>query len=338
MFIYEDSETGKTLNFLSVKRDISCCILTIKLCDCKDLKYQFKSVQKMDDRIKYMLNHGILVKLNGEPTPIEQVIFAKKDDSHGLYKIIYSLINGSKVVETFAELKDREAKYSTLKVFGVKTGETDSGTSNDYDDLVNKPAINSVLLTTNTKSKDLKLKQSDLIQDIGWITQEDLPEIEFPEVYTKEDIDNKLAEAESQLEEKLKDIEVNAYTKEETYNRDEIDKKLRNLSGTKVLVGTTEKPIIADELEDNVYLIEGVVQSSIINTQSAILRKAVYSVYRDINSVTLFEENQFKDKCSHYIFLKSGTNPVESGSSNLATKDYIQDYIKSCTIDGGLVK
>ena len=50
----------------------------------------------------------------------------------------------------------------------------DGGTSN-YNDLTNKPSINSVPLTGNKTTEDLNIKTSDLDNDAGFITDADIP-------------------------------------------------------------------------------------------------------------------------------------------------------------------
>ena len=50
----------------------------------------------------------------------------------------------------------------------------DGGTTN-YNDLTNKPSINSVTLTGNKTTEDLNIKTSDLDNDAGFITNADIP-------------------------------------------------------------------------------------------------------------------------------------------------------------------
>ena len=61
--------------------------------------------------------------------------------------------------------------HSTIRTLRVGDG---GGTSN-YNDLSNKPSINSVTLTGNKTTSDLNIKTSDLVNDAEFITDADIP-------------------------------------------------------------------------------------------------------------------------------------------------------------------
>ena len=57
----------------------------------------------------------------------------------------------------------------------IRTLRLGEGGTTNYNDLTNKPSINSVTLTGNKTTSDLNIKTSDLINDEGFITNADIP-------------------------------------------------------------------------------------------------------------------------------------------------------------------
>ena len=57
----------------------------------------------------------------------------------------------------------------------IRTLRLGEGGTTNYNDLTNKPSINSVTLTGNKTTSDLNIKTSDLVNDEGFITNADIP-------------------------------------------------------------------------------------------------------------------------------------------------------------------
>lgn len=69
---------------------------------------------------------------------------------------------------------DAELNISRLDA-DIRTLRLGEGGTTNYNDLTNKPSINSVTLTGNKTTSDLNIKTSDLVNDAGFITNADIP-------------------------------------------------------------------------------------------------------------------------------------------------------------------
>lgn len=69
---------------------------------------------------------------------------------------------------------DAELNISRLDA-DIRTLRLGEGGTTNYNDLTNKPSINSVTLTGNKTTTDLNIKTSDLVNDAGFITNADIP-------------------------------------------------------------------------------------------------------------------------------------------------------------------
>lgn len=69
---------------------------------------------------------------------------------------------------------DAELNISRLDA-DIRTLRLGEGGTTNYNDLTNKPSINSVILTGNKTTSDLNIKTSDLVNDAGFITNADIP-------------------------------------------------------------------------------------------------------------------------------------------------------------------
>ena len=69
---------------------------------------------------------------------------------------------------------DAELNISRLDT-DIRTLRLGEGGTTNYNDLTNKPSINSVILTGNKTTSDLNIKTSDLVNDAGFITNADIP-------------------------------------------------------------------------------------------------------------------------------------------------------------------
>lgn len=69
---------------------------------------------------------------------------------------------------------DAELNISRLDA-DIRTLRLGDGGTTNYNDLTNKPSINSVTLTGNKTTSDLNIKTSELVNDAGFITNADIP-------------------------------------------------------------------------------------------------------------------------------------------------------------------
>ena len=161
-----------------------------------------------------------------------------------------------------------------------------------YNDLLDKPTINNIELKGNVSLDDLNLMDKEQVQSA---------------------INNVIDDSEPSL------------TK--TYS----SSKIESLSGIKVLTGTNEKPIIANDLSIGTYVISGVVQSSQSNTTNITVPKKIYSVDKTDLGAAIWYENPKTSQQTYYEFKLEGNEaPIEKLQTYVTT-----EYLSSATLDGG---
>lgn len=107
--------------------------------------------------------------------------------------------------------------------------------------------------------------------------------------------------------------------------------KIESLSGVKVLTGTNEKPIIANDLSIGTYVISGVVQSSQSNITNITVPKKLYSVDKTGLGAAIWYENPKTSQQTYYEFRLEGNEaPTEKLQTYVTT-----EYLSSATLDGG---
>ena len=161
-----------------------------------------------------------------------------------------------------------------------------------YNDLLDKPTINNIELKDNVSLDDLNLMDKEQVQSaINSIIDDSKPSL------TK------------------------------TYS----SSKIESLSGVKVLTGTNEKPIIANDLSIGTYVISGVVQSSQSNTTNITVPKKLYSVDKTDLGAAIWYENPKTSQQTYYEFRLEGNEaPTEKLQTYVTT-----EYLSSATLDGG---
>lgn len=107
--------------------------------------------------------------------------------------------------------------------------------------------------------------------------------------------------------------------------------KIESLSGVKVLTGTNEKPVIANDLSIGTYVISGVVQSSQSNITNITVPKKLYSVDKTASGAAIWYENPKTSQQTYYEFSLEGSEaPTERLQTYVTT-----EYLSSATLDGG---
>ena len=168
----------------------------------------------------------------------------------------------------------------------------ESLSKSSYNDLLDKPTINNIELKGNVSLDDLNLMNKEQVQSA---------------------INNVIDDSEPSL------------TK--TYS----SSKIESLSGIKVLTGTNEKPIIANDLSIGTYVISGVVQSSQSNTTNITVPKKLYSVDKTDLGAAIWYENPKTSQQTYYEFRLEGNEaPTEKLQTYVTT-----EYLSSATLDGG---
>lgn len=168
----------------------------------------------------------------------------------------------------------------------------ESLSKSSYNDLLDKPTINNIELKGNVSLDDLNLMDKEQVQSA---------------------INNVIDDSEPSL------------TK--TYS----SSKIESLSGIKVLTGTNEKPIIANDLSIGTYVISGVVQSSQSNTTNITVPKKLYSVDKTDLGAAIWYENPKTSQQTYYEFRLEGNEaPTEKLQTYVTT-----EYLSSATLDGG---
>ena len=161
-----------------------------------------------------------------------------------------------------------------------------------YNDLLDKPTINNIELKDNVSLDDLNLMDKEQVQSA---------------------INSIIDDSKSSL------------TK--TYS----SSKIESLSGVKVLTGTNEKPIIANDLSIGTYVISGIVQSSQSNTTNITVPKKLYSVDKTDLGAAIWYENPKTSQQTYYEFRLEGNEaPTEKLQTYVTT-----EYLSSATLDGG---
>ena len=161
-----------------------------------------------------------------------------------------------------------------------------------YNDLLDKPTINNIELKDNVSLDDLNLMDKEQVQSA---------------------INNVIDDSELSL------------TK--TYS----SSKIESLSGIKVLTGTNEKPVIANDLSIGTYVISGVVQSSQSNITNITVPKKLYSVDKTASGAAIWYENPKTSQQTYYEFSLEGSEaPTERLQTYVTT-----EYLSSATLDGG---
>lgn len=161
-----------------------------------------------------------------------------------------------------------------------------------YNDLLDKPTINNIELKDNVSLDDLNLMDKDQVQSA---------------------INNVIDDSEPSL--------IKTYS----------SSKIESLSGIKVLTGTNEKPIIANDLSIGTYVISGVVQSSQSNTTNITVPKKLYSVDKTDLGAAIWYENPKTSQQTYYEFSLEGNEaPTERVQIYVTT-----EYLSSATLDGG---
>lgn len=161
-----------------------------------------------------------------------------------------------------------------------------------YNDLLDKPTINNIELKDNVSLDDLNLMDKEQVQSA---------------------INNVIDDSEPSL------------TK--TYS----SSKIESLSGIKVLTGTNEKPVIANDLSIGTYVISGVVQSSQSNITNITVPKRLYSVDKTALGAAIWYENPKTSQQTYYEFRLEGNEaPTQKLQTYVTT-----EYLSSATLDGG---
>lgn len=87
---------------------------------------------------------------------------------------------------------------------------------------------------------------------------------------------------------KIRVIDDNTISALSTYSSEKILEEMKKIIVVNELIGTEENPIIASELKIGSYIISGIVQSSLENTQSFKVSRKQYLVNRDNQGITIF--------------------------------------------------
>lgn len=87
---------------------------------------------------------------------------------------------------------------------------------------------------------------------------------------------------------KIRIIDDNTISALSTYSSEKILEEMKKVIVVNELIGTEENPIIASELKIGSYIISGIVQSSLENTQSFKVSRKQYLVNRDNQGITIF--------------------------------------------------
>ena len=87
---------------------------------------------------------------------------------------------------------------------------------------------------------------------------------------------------------KIRIIDDDTISALSTYSSEKILEEMKKVIVVNELIGTEENPIIASELKIGSYIISGIVQSSLENTQSFKVSRKQYLVNRDNQGITIF--------------------------------------------------
>lgn len=131
---------------------------------------------------------------------------------------------------------------------------------------------------------------------------------------------------------KIRVIDDNTISALSTYSSEKILEEMKKVIVVNELIGTEEKPIIASELKIGSYIISGIVQSSLENTQSFKVGRKQYLVNRDNQGITIFWECNPWTKNVYYIvfYNEKGKTPFDKTNVYLTKED-----LETATLDGG---
>ena len=87
---------------------------------------------------------------------------------------------------------------------------------------------------------------------------------------------------------KIRIIDDDTISALSTYSSEKILEEMKKVIVVNELIGTEKNPIIASELKIGSYIISGIVQSSLENTQSFKVSRKQYLVNRDNQGITIF--------------------------------------------------
>ena len=298
MFILIDNDTKVQTCFAAIKKDAINCILVLELVDGKREKYQFRSEHKMNEKIKSIASQTYL-ELNLDIVKLSNITSVTETDDGSVHNIIYMLESGTKVVESFDCIKNRDKKYNSLLTLGIN--------NSDYNSLWNKPSINGVELVGDVSVSDLGIKTSEIINDSN---------------YVKKDT--------SEL--------TNYYVKDSTYNRNEIDEIVKRGSGIPIISGTEANPLIASDIKFGVYVISGIVQSTPVSFENVNIKMGIYSVWQEDNRTIFWEERKGNSPQTYVIFSHDyGVDPVVDQVS-CDFEEFVENYVSNALIDGGEIE
>lgn len=131
---------------------------------------------------------------------------------------------------------------------------------------------------------------------------------------------------------KIRVIDDNTISALSTYSSEKILEEMKKIIVVNELIGTEENPIIASELKIGSYIISGIVQSSLENTQSFKVSRKQYLVNRDNQGITIFWECNPWTKNVYYIvfYNEEGKTPFDKTNVYLTKED-----LETATLDGG---
>lgn len=131
---------------------------------------------------------------------------------------------------------------------------------------------------------------------------------------------------------KIRVIDDNTISALSTYSSEKILEEMKKIIVVNELIGTEENPIIASELKIGSYIISGIVQSSLENTQSFKVSRKQYLVNRDNQGITIFWEYNPWTKNVYYIvfYNEEGKTPFDKTNVYLTKED-----LETATLDGG---
>ena len=131
---------------------------------------------------------------------------------------------------------------------------------------------------------------------------------------------------------KIRVIDDNTISALSTYSSEKILEEMKKVIVVNELIGTEENPIIASELKIGSYIISGIVQSSLENTQSFKVSRKQYLVNRDNQGITIFWECNPWTKNVYYIvfYNEEGKTPFDKTNVYLTKED-----LETATLDGG---
>ena len=131
---------------------------------------------------------------------------------------------------------------------------------------------------------------------------------------------------------KIRIIDDDTISALSTYSSEKILEEMKKVIVVNELIGTEENPIIASELKIGSYIISGIVQSSLENTQSFKVSRKQYLVNRDNQGITIFWECNPWTKNVYYIvfYNEEGKTPFDKTNVYLTKED-----LETATLDGG---